>query len=1291
MTASSTPSSPPGGEAAGLLRRLGDMTGRAPREREREEIARLADALAALPGPGGDAARAEAALLLAARHAGAEPGAAALYAALLPRLGPGAAPLLVAVLLRSMEADPRHKPDLPEAAGPLLPHVLNLLLDDQHPLTEPLRGPALAALPLLADLPAERAAAFLDDMDAAGREVACGVAEMLLAGPWGALVRAALDDGAARIARGERPARELAAIIARHAVLGRTAFARELLPLLDTRHAPTLLVALPAVLRCRPGADARLAVAAARTALHPDRRVKAWALAVLAVCAPKDQGKILVSLCAKDGAAATAAPALLPLLPRREYLAWAKAAGGVRQTAPVVFAALAALDPQGVRACLGLLAGGAHGPGAARLAARLPVPGPEAGCDARAAAAAWKPAAPAAGGGARAGRDKDSLLARLGGGPGLSVQFDGPGGGETLRGAKGSPVYRDRTLRGADFSGAFLEGAVFESCTLEGVLFTDALLQGVRFTRCTFKGGDLAGCRLDGCELRDLRLDHASLRGALLCGCTVAGADLHACDLRGLTLHDTAMSTARFTACDLSGLAVRQGALAGVELVLARMIGARLTGTRLTGLTLAALAVAGTRAEGLDTDHPALLRLESRRLLAQATALAAQDPPPAPDLDPQEAIAAAAMAEAWFQARDQRAALAAFLENNLRREAWCRHKLGPERSRFYRLAPLVLHADLFAPPAAPAAEDGPPPAPGPAPFRLADYAPDYTTLQDARALFPGAALGQPEAGGGPAPVSIEGLYTIGSTGTAAQTPTSDLDYWVCHDARGMTPALAAALAGRLERIEAWAARTFGLEVHFFAMDLERVRQNNFGFSDQESSGSAQAMLLKEEFYRTAVRVAGKAPLWWLTPPGADDRAYAAARRFAGAGPLGRRLIDLGNLVDIPPGEFFGASLWQIVKALKSPFKSIMKFGLLEKYIASGASGQGALLCDRIKAGLLAGRTALADADPYVLLLREVSEHYARAGEKDSLTLVRLSFLLKSKVAGVCAPGAVPLREEDAQLREMFQGEQARFGTGGGWSFRRLEHVGGLVNAFIVRTYTRVRELRPQGGDVSITPEDLTRLGRKISSSFSRRKHKVEHTPFLAIGGNTFRILHFQAKDRKLGRPTDWEIQGAQEVASRDRLQLADLRKGPGLAELLVWLACNRLFTPGVEVRGDYSISPVTARDLDTLLHRLTEFFPPGPTFNTSIDEMLRPERIVRAFFILNLVQPREQDTVREVSLVYSTNWGELFCRTVAVDRADTLFADPGRFLLRHVEQRFDTPPVMDSFVPDRASCPRLAL
>ena len=53
--------------------------------------------------------------------------------------------------------------------------------------------------------------------------------------------------------------------------------------------------------------------------------------------------------------------------------------------------------------------------------------------------------------------------------------------------------------------------------------------------------------------------------------------------------------------------------------------------------------------------------------------------------------------------------------------------------------------------------------------------------------------------------------------------------------------------------------------------------------------------------------------------------------------------------EIPSEEFFGASLWQIVKALKSPFKSVMKLALLDKYMHYRDTG--IFLCNRIKNNL----------------------------------------------------------------------------------------------------------------------------------------------------------------------------------------------------------------------------------------------------------------------------------------------------------------------------------------------------
>ena len=1167
-----TAAAPPDGDAKGLLKRLSGMTAHPPQERMWEEITRVAEAIAEAPGPEGREVRQKAAMLLASRFHAAPDELAAFYTTLLPLMGPDAAPQCIMALVRRMEEDPKFKPVLAEAVAPILPYVVNRILADRHPQWEPLREAALAALPLLRDLSADEARQFLDEAARSGVQVAFPVGEMLMDGAYGNEIGNAVSDTTVKIGRQERPTKEFAEAVFRHTVLRRGDFARELTPVLETKHAPTLGASLLAALRGRPGADSKIAVASAKAALHPDRKVKVRAVAALNATAPKDQGKVLASLARKDKVLREIAPAVLPFFPGREYAAYAKLAGGDTIAAQVL-AVLVRLDPEAVRAHIAALPKSVA-KGAAVLSKMLSSRTRPAEFDADKAAKAFKPAKEKKAKEPKKKEKESSFFSMFGGGSGggegISIQFGDTGVSDSEHGGKKiSPIYEDRTLNNIDFSNSFLENAVFQVCTFVGVKFKDTLVRGARFIGCVFENCTFDGARFYETTFGDVQASRSSMRDMILADCTLSMLSVSECDMRGLRMCGTSLRTARFAASDLSGLVMRDSQSAGTELVLCRVDRPRYDGARLTNHTVAASAMSGPSFQGLFTDHPSLMRLEDSCFYARAEGMVVKGMPEAPKLPAEALKAAQAVVRDWFRSRDLRASMIAFQENNLRRESWCLDRLGPEKSVFYRLAPLLLHSEMFE-------KNNPDLEPLPLATRMAGYEPSYTTLEDARRVLPGADL-PPKV---PDPIHVEALYTIGSVGTVAQTPSSDLDYWVCYDPEEMPDILVDGLMDKLEHIERWADDTFGLEVHFFTMDLTKIQQNNFGFSDQESSGSAQALLLKEEFYRTAVHVAGKVPLWWMTPVGTSDSDYEATRKFALKTGMAQRFADLGNLVEIPPSEFFGASLWQIVKALKSPFKSIMKFGLLEKYIASGHSGASMLLCDRLKANLLLGRTGINDADPYMLLFREVSGHYVGAKEKDSLTLVRLSFFLKTKIKELCRPGTIPLRSEDKQILKQFTKDacdQNGNVVDEEWSFDRLEHIGGLVNKFIVRTYMRVRDKQSESADIAITPEDLTKLGRKIFSNFSKRKHKIEHMPFLSIGGNTFRVLHFQAKNRKMNRPMDWAVQGAQEVSSKERLQLVDLRGGADLAEILVWLASNKLYLPGIEVRGDYSISPSPPR------------------------------------------------------------------------------------------------------------------
>ncbi|PHQ88160.1 MAG: adenylate cyclase, partial [Thalassobium sp.] len=101
----------------------------------------------------------------------------------------------------------------------------------------------------------------------------------------------------------------------------------------------------------------------------------------------------------------------------------------------------------------------------------------------------------------------------------------------------------------------------------------------------------------------------------------------------------------------------------------------------------------------------------------------------------------------------------------------------------------------------------------------------------------------------PAHRSIHALYLMGSLGSVAQSSSSDLDVWVCHDEL-LRPQHLAALRQKCDLIEQWAAQQ-NCEVHFFLMNLTEFRQGQSRSADGEDCGSTQHLLLLDEFYRSA--------------------------------------------------------------------------------------------------------------------------------------------------------------------------------------------------------------------------------------------------------------------------------------------------------------------------------------------------------------------------------------------------------------------------------------------------------
>lgn len=496
---------------------------------------------------------------------------------------------------------------------------------------------------------------------------------------------------------------------------------------------------------------------------------------------------------------------------------------------------------------------------------------------------------------------------------------------------------------------------------------------------------------------------------------------------------------------------------------------------------------------------------------------------------------------------------------------------------------------------------------------------------------------------------IQGLYTIGSVGTIAQSQDSDIDYWVCVDTRTMPPEAQNLLKLKLASIERWAATHFGTEIHFFVMDPESIKEGRFGGSDFESSGSAQSMMLKEEFYRTMILVAGKIPFWCVLPGWTDTKQYPLLYSIASR--FHDDYLDLGHISAIPPGEYFGASMWQLFKSLKSPYKSVMKMALLEKYIHEGK--QGLLLCDLLKQRRSSGKTHFRREDPYILLFEETTNHYMKTDQTDTMDLIRLCFFLKLSIASSKQLESSVFKIRKLVIKKCIENygwkseELYDLGQFGQWPFKKVLELSERTNRFMIRTYNKLSKLLSGTSETGtlITAEDLTVLGRKMFVQFADQPHKVKTLPLAVRGRNLLGQLYIHYRQHQ-GKSPGWDIFPFydKDIMAKSN-ELAILTDVARIEDVAAFVVHNGIYASGTLFTILPNPTPLTAQDFLHLLKEVNDFFPYGESDSVAPSAYLEPARIRRLYLIVNFALGKKADLIYEFAVIYTTTWGEMYCRT----------------------------------------------
>jgi len=515
--------------------------------------------------------------------------------------------------------------------------------------------------------------------------------------------------------------------------------------------------------------------------------------------------------------------------------------------------------------------------------------------------------------------------------------------------------------------------------------------------------------------------------------------------------------------------------------------------------------------------------------------------------------------------------------------------------------------------------------------------------------------------------SINAIYAMGSVGTISHSTASDFDFWLCYDPE-LTAEQVKKLGLKALAIEK-AAEKLHLEVHFFQINAESFRSGEQLELSSESSGTAQHYLLLDEFYRTAVLLEGQFPAWWIVPPEEDHRyneymQEVERKRFF----FFRDIIDFGEVHAIPPEEFFGAAVWQLAKAIDSPYKSLIKLLLIESYMSEHP--QMHLLSQQFKQAVYEGETDIDKLDPYRLLIERLENYLVEQDDKVRLELLYRSFYFKIDLPLSNLPPKT-FEWQRVMITEMTQHwgwqklDLILLDDRSNWKVPDVVKERQILFDALANSYRALSHFAHEiGAESMISAEDLTILGRKLFAAYERKAGKIE----LIRRGIDIELLErrlsvHEKKDEE-GRSIWYLYTGYVEKVGKSEVLIKQTRS---LIELLAWAYFNEIINRTSSI-ALFSRNPVIDDVVvKRIVDRLFFEFPLGEKLKSGVDSFSEKERLEHSQFLVNTgiqladgfdiakfeTEGRSSEPLsygfnkecllKRLDWIQTTSWGEVLC------------------------------------------------
>lgn len=469
---------------------------------------------------------------------------------------------------------------------------------------------------------------------------------------------------------------------------------------------------------------------------------------------------------------------------------------------------------------------------------------------------------------------------------------------------------------------------------------------------------------------------------------------------------------------------------------------------------------------------------------------------------------------------------------------------------------------------------------------------------------------------------ISSLYFMGSPGTIAYSQDSDFDVWLCYR-EDLSTKQVKELYQKTDLVTDW-AEEINLDMTIFLVNPKEFREGKYTPLSSESSGSTQQLLLLEEFYRTAILIAGKYPAWWIVPPEQEHNYIGYISNLESKRLIfSNDYINLGSVADIPANEFFGATVWHIYKGIDSPYKSLLKLLLMEAY--ANEFPKINLLSHQYKKHIYQDKELnINSIDPYLLILKKLNNYLLEQKSNDRLELIRECFYIKAH----CSISQLQRKAGDNWKTKIMKDLIADWEWDtfhvqlldykDNWKiYDVIKEQKKLVDA-LTQSYRKLSEFFRQYHNTSrISQRDLHILGRKLYAAFERKAGKIEIVNRQynhQLLEKSISIHQFSNTKKFTGWKLFIGIVSPAEIEKKD-----PLNQSAHLMKLISWLYFNKAINQFTNfLIFDHHNRRIPELEIIHIIEDLNTIYPNNSQPKASIEVLSKPSIVENSSLFINV-------------------------------------------------------------------------